>query len=654
MNQEHGEVHNLLEQINEDEDEDELIEIQLQKSTIKVNYVNLLTYSKFVRNEYQNLTETKLRLPKEFQTFQNKFNICDENSILFFSTFKNKNFYINNQNYWDLYKLSNFFQVKRLIILLNQYKDNHKFDIDLIISEMLKEIQNQANENYNIDELSFDLESILYKKVNECLKNERFELLPISIVYRILSKSEEEISSDLLFDFISKSIEERYTLLTFLTIQNLNDSKYDELIDLYDQNQIYFQYLPSNVSYLKSIKNENKKLKNENEIIKSENKKIKNENERIKDENEKIKTKLREMDKKCVKLQGHIDDVFHTIDFFMGMQKDADFSDIFAYINSCAEKGNVFALLCVGLVCYFFGENDDEIKNKSKLCFEELHKQGIFHELLIIALIYENEKEDYPKAIDFYQQSAEKGNQGAILKLASFYENGKGVEKNIPKAIELYEKLAQDGNSTALIRLSNLYREGNGVEQNYSIAIEYLKQSEERGNIAALGYLAEIYEEGKIVKKNLSIALNYYEKMNNLFHFPIMNHKIKCIKSELSDGNKHDESEIIDKSGIGESVDKIEKQQKSTPQTQENHEEPKKLNIEKKQPEIRKQTIDPNLEDRIEQQPDLKLQSQIKDDMDQSNDDNSDSDPHVKKSIKIPKKKKRIIPNRKITEESPK
>lgn len=54
--------------------------------------------------------------------------------------------------------------------------------------------------------------------------NENFGLLPISIVYRILSKS-EEIPNDLLFDFISKSIEERCTLFNFLIIQNLSDIK---------------------------------------------------------------------------------------------------------------------------------------------------------------------------------------------------------------------------------------------------------------------------------------------------------------------------------------------------------------------------------------------------------------------------------------------
>lgn len=93
-------------------------------------------------------------------------------------------------------------------------------------------------------------------------------MLPISIVDHIVSKSEEEISSDLLFDFISKSIEERFTLLSFLNIQNLTDSKFGELFDLYDQHPKYFfQYLPLDISFLKSIKDENKKIKDENVIF---------------------------------------------------------------------------------------------------------------------------------------------------------------------------------------------------------------------------------------------------------------------------------------------------------------------------------------------------------------------------------------------------
>ena len=53
-------------------------------------------------------------------------------------------------------------------------------------------------------------------------------------------------------------------------------------------------------------------------------------------------------------------------------------------------------------------------------------------------------------------KAAEKGNAWAQDNLGSFYEYGKGVEKDINKAIEWYTKAASKGNKHANTRLSRL------------------------------------------------------------------------------------------------------------------------------------------------------------------------------------------------------
>ncbi|MDY2735372.1 tetratricopeptide repeat protein, partial [Intestinibacter sp.] len=58
--------------------------------------------------------------------------------------------------------------------------------------------------------------------------------------------------------------------------------------------------------------------------------------------------------------------------------------------------------------------------------------------------------------IEWYTKAAEKGNAWAQDNLGSFYEYGKGVEKDINKAIEWYTKAASKGNKHANTRLSRL------------------------------------------------------------------------------------------------------------------------------------------------------------------------------------------------------
>lgn len=158
-------------------------------------------------------------------------------------------------------RIFKFFQVTKLSKILNKYKKTHFLDADFIINQILEQISFNKNDNFTDITPIFDMESSLYNKVNECFQSQQFGLLPISIVYRIIEKSEQDkISNDLLFDFISESIEERFILFTFLNVYKLTRTKFDELFDLYnktkDSNQNFFQHLPVDLLFIKSINDE--------------------------------------------------------------------------------------------------------------------------------------------------------------------------------------------------------------------------------------------------------------------------------------------------------------------------------------------------------------------------------------------------------------
>lgn len=519
-----GEMHNLLENNNEEEEEDEndMIEIQLQSSVIKVNYVNLFTYSKLIRDEYQTLKKAKLNLSGKFKTFQKEFKITDDNSALFFSSFKNAKFLINNQNYGDLCKLSSYFKVKRLTKILDQYKANHNFDPDFIINEILKQIANDSSYNLTNDDFSISMESTLCSKVNECLQIERFGLLPISMVYRIISKS-EEISSDLLFDFISKSIENRCTLFAFLNVENLSDSKLDELIGLYDQykgdaKNFYFQCLPTaNLKLLKTIKDENKSMK----------------------------TQIDQLNEKCNKLQGYLDDVCKFINYTLS-EKDWPGSSTLSYTKSCSERGNEMASWMLGFI--YANESDDVDETKLLSYFQKSIDEGNPYPMCLLGLLYEDGRsieKDITKSIEYYKKSVENGNPIALISLGQLYEG----QNDYLKAVECYTQAASQGISTGLVYLGDIYMEGKeGIDQDYSKAIDYYKQASESGNYKALNKLGEIYEDGKGVEKNLSEALACFEKSNEILNEYDSRRGIGQVKEKISENDSNTKKKPVKKS----------------------------------------------------------------------------------------------------------
>ena len=58
--------------------------------------------------------------------------------------------------------------------------------------------------------------------------------------------------------------------------------------------------------------------------------------------------------------------------------------------------------------------------------------------------------------IKWYTLAAEKGNAWAQDNLGSFYEYGKGVEKDMEVALSWYKKAAERGNKHAKTRLQRL------------------------------------------------------------------------------------------------------------------------------------------------------------------------------------------------------
>jgi TPR repeat protein len=70
---------------------------------------------------------------------------------------------------------------------------------------------------------------------------------------------------------------------------------------------------------------------------------------------------------------------------------------------------------------------------------------------------------NWPSIFTLWSGAAKAGHARAQFYLATIYENGKGVRRNMSRAIYWYTRAAKLGHETAMFNLGMSYRDGFGV-----------------------------------------------------------------------------------------------------------------------------------------------------------------------------------------------
>ena len=104
-------------------------------------------------------------------------------------------------------------------------------------------------------------------------------------------------------------------------------------------------------------------------------------------------------------------------------------------------------------------------------------------------------KEDYTKAIEWYEKAANKGYPESQYNLGTMYDEGKGVKQDYKKAAEWYEKAAKNGLALAQYNLGYMYAMGQGVELNKIKAYDYWIKSAKQGHSKAQNNLDILCKE---------------------------------------------------------------------------------------------------------------------------------------------------------------
>ena len=181
-------------------------------------------------------------------------------------------------------------------------------------------------------------------------------------------------------------------------------------------------------------------------------------------------------------------------------------------------KKSAFVNYLKGMKAYMADKKYDEAMKAFKLVEKAKAIEGKTMQGVIFAN-NDYSKKNVKKAVKLLKACSET-NPIAAFYLATLYENGKGVEKDMQKAIELYTKSADAGYGTAQSYLGDIYYEGRGIEQNYTKAVEYYLNAYNQLQLTvnSTKRLAACYENGwggLNVDKQKASELQKEQKVNN-------------------------------------------------------------------------------------------------------------------------------------------
>ena len=251
----------LTEEFDLEDYQKDQIEIELSSTKIEFPFFQIYKYSDKIQRDCRN-DYIKESIKQQINEIQHKLGINDNSIKIFINLLKDEKIAINNECYIDLIKLSHFYEVHSLIKCLNKYAHNHSNDIEFAI-EILHSICDTKIENVYLNQINMsDYEQILSDKINQCKVNDKFNILQISTIHRIIKKCDKnEINHDFLLDFILNRIDERCVLLSFLNLNSINEESFNKLYSKYhdDQNG-YFDYLHHNLDCIKELQETKRKL----------------------------------------------------------------------------------------------------------------------------------------------------------------------------------------------------------------------------------------------------------------------------------------------------------------------------------------------------------------------------------------------------------
>ena len=122
------------------------------------------------------------------------------------------------------------------------------------------------------------------------------------------------------------------------------------------------------------------------------------------------------------------------------------------------------------------------------------------------------ERGHYSTAARAWRTLAEQGHAPAENALATLYQDGLGVPRNIQEAIRLFESASGHGLTLAKHNLGLVYFEGKGVPIDYARATAYFEEAARLGLAESLYQLGVMALTGEGAKKDAGLARTYFKR----------------------------------------------------------------------------------------------------------------------------------------------
>lgn len=134
----------------------------------------------------------------------------------------------------------------------------------------------------------------------------------------------------------------------------------------------------------------------------------------------------------------------------------------------------------------------------------------LYHEGLGVSQNFDLAYENYTKSIK--KSNNDMAKAYSMNNLGSMFLLGEGVRKDIDKALEYFQRSAELGNDTAMLNLGLLYFNGELVGRDYQVAFKYFNNAATKFNGKSLNMLGYYYEVGLLGNQDISKAIECYKK----------------------------------------------------------------------------------------------------------------------------------------------
>lgn len=187
-----------------------------------------------------------------------------------------------------------------------------------------------------------------------------------------------------------------------------------------------------------------------------------------------------------------------------GVKKD--YKEAIKWFKKAANRGDAKAQRALGMM-YETGTGFTQDYKEAVKWYRKAASQGD-----ALATKYLKEIEKDKESFEFCLVKAKQGDAEFQTTLATYYQDGEGVERNYKEAIKWYKKAADQGNRLAANKVSMMYYGGKGVDKDYEIASMLLEKYFQDASADEQYHLGQKFRQGMMYPKDLNEAYKWYKK----------------------------------------------------------------------------------------------------------------------------------------------